>query len=212
MMDGSTDTNEIANIFSNKYNTLYNSVGYASHDMDHLKKDIEERIVQNPPSHAHTITVKQVKDAIDILKSDKKEENGLYSNHFKYGTERLYITITLLFNCMLTHGVAPDELLLGTMIPLIKNSKGSRQNSDNYRSLTIGTGLAKLLDIVIIDQQSDALSTSNLQFSFKKKSSTIMCTAVVLETIEHYKSRGGNVHALLLDVSMAFDRVNYVKL
>ena len=53
---------------------------------------------------------------------------------------------------MLTHGVAPDELLLGTMIPLIKNRKGSRQNSDNYRSLTIGTSLAKLLDIVIIDQ------------------------------------------------------------
>ena len=52
MMDGSTDTNEIANIFSNRYNTLYNSVGYASHDMDQLKKDIEERIVQNPPSHA----------------------------------------------------------------------------------------------------------------------------------------------------------------
>ena len=45
MMDGSTDTNEIANIFSNRYNTLYYSVGYASHDMDHLKKDIEERTV-----------------------------------------------------------------------------------------------------------------------------------------------------------------------
>ena len=91
MMDGYTSTNEIADIFSTKYNTLYNSVGYASYDMDHLKKDIEERIARNLPSQARIITVKQVKDAIDYLKSDKKEENGLYSNHFKYGTERLCI-------------------------------------------------------------------------------------------------------------------------
>ena len=40
--------------------------------MDHLKKDIEERIAKNLPSHARIITVKQVKDAIDYLKSDKK--------------------------------------------------------------------------------------------------------------------------------------------
>ena len=54
---------------------------------------------------------------------------------------------------MFIHGVAPNDLLLGTMIPLIKNSRGNKQSSDNYRSLTIGTGLAKLLDIVILNQQ-----------------------------------------------------------
>ena len=51
---------------------------------------------------------------------------------------------------MLIHGIAPDDLLLGTMIPLIKNSRESKQNSDNYRALTIGTSLSKLLDIVIL--------------------------------------------------------------
>merc|ERR1711888_135129 len=93
----------------------------------------------NLSDHSHSITVQEVKDAICKLKQVKKEENGLYSNHFKYGTQRLYIMITLLFNCMLTHGIAPDDLLLGTMIPLIKNSRGNKQCSDNYRSLTIGT-------------------------------------------------------------------------
>ena len=93
--------------------------------------------------------------------------------------------ITLLFNSMLIHGIAPAELLLGTMIPLIKESRASKQSSDNYRALTIGTGLSKLLDIIILNRQKDVLNTSDLQFGFKSKSSTTMCTFMVLETIEY---------------------------
>ena len=91
-----------------------------------------------------------------MLKFGKKEENGLFSNHFKYGSERLFVLITLLFNSMLSHGIAPDELLLGTMIPLIKGGRMSKQCSDNYRALTIGTGLSKLLETVIMNKQTDA--------------------------------------------------------
>ena len=132
MMDNKTDKDEISIIFSEKYNTLYNSVGYKSRDMNILQKDIESRIENGCPNnaeqsnHKHTITVKEVKDAVDKLKYGKKEENGLYSNHIKHGSERLFVILTLLFNCMLSHGIAPDELLLGTMIPLIKDSKGKK--------------------------------------------------------------------------------------
>ena len=218
MMDGKTDVNEISNIFANKYNKLYNSVSYKGRDMDLLRKDIESRIDSTCHSnhemnnHKHTITVTEVKEAVDMLKKDKKEENGLNTNHIKHGTNRLFVMIALMFNCMLSHGLAPDELLLGTMIPLIKDSRGKKQCSDNYRALTIGTGLSKLLDIIIKNQQTDKLKTSDLQFGFKEKSSTTMCTFTVLNTIEYYKSKGSNVHVLLLDASKAFDRVNYIKL
>ena len=218
MMDGITDEVEISNIFSDKYKTLYNSVGYSKRNMDTLRKEIEAKIsngcASNPEQsdHSHLIMIKEVKNAIDMLKNDKKEENGLNSNHLKHASDRLVVIITLLFNCMLSHGMAPDELLLGTMIPLIKNSRGKKHCSDNYRALTIGTGLSKLLDVVIRNKQTDALKTSDLQFGFKEKSSTSMCTFAVVETIEYYKSSGSNVHVLLLDASKAFDRVNYIKL
>ena len=113
---------------------------------------------------------------------------------------------------MLSHGIAPDDLLLGTMIPLIKDSRGNKECSNNYRSLTLGTGLSKVLDITIRNQQSASLNSSELQFGFKEDSSTTMCTFMVLETIEYYKKNGSNVHVLLLDASKAFDRVNYIKL
>ena len=218
MMDGQKGIEEIAEIFGDKYEALYNSVSYNNHDMNKIYKEIETRIENGCPdshiqsNHAHSITVKEVKEAAMMLKLGKKEENGLFSNHFKYGSERLYIILTLLFNSMLSHGIAPDELLLGTMIPLIKDGRMSKQNSDNYRSLTIGTGLSKLLETVILKQQEDALKTSDLQFGFKAKSSTTMCAFMVLETIEYYKRNGSNVHVMLLDASKAFDRVNYVKL
>ena len=218
MMDGITEEVEIANIFTDKYKSLYNSVGYNKRNMADLHKEIETQIsngcASNPEQlkHNHVITVKDIKNAINMLKNDKKEENGLNSNHLKYATDRLVVIISLLFNCMLTHGIAPEELLLGTMIPLIKDSRGKKNCSDNYRALTIGTGLSKLLDIVIRNKQTDALKTSDLQFGFKEKSSTSMCTFAVVETIEYYKTKGSNVHVLLLDASKAFDRVNYIKL
>ena len=214
-MDGHTDIGEISDIFAEKYKSLYNSVGYNSQELDILIKEIEQRIDTGCPissNHVHTLTVQDVKEAARLLKSGKIEENCLYSDHFKAGSDRLFVMLTLLFNCMLVHGIAPDDLLLGTMIPLIKNARGNKQSSDNYRSLTIGTGLSKLFDLIIIKQQSDALNTSELQFGFKEKSSTSMCTFMVLETIEFYRSKGSNVHVLLLDASKAFDRVNYIKL
>ena len=218
VMDGQTDIEEIAEIFGNKYEALYNAVSYNNHDMNKIHKDIEARIANGCPNrptqsiHSHSITVKEVKEAAMLLKLGKKEENGLYSNHFKYGSDRLFVVLTLLFNSMLSHGTAPDELLLGTMIPLIKDGRLSKQSSDNYRSLTIGTGLSKLLEVIILNQQEDALKTSDLQFGFKAKSSTTMCTFMALETIEYYMRNGSNVHVMLLDASKAFDRVNYIKL
>ena len=51
-----------------------------------------------------------------------------------------------------------------------------------------------------------------MQFGFKKHSSTVSCTALLLETIEDYIENGSDCYLLLLNASKAFDRVEYVKL
>ena len=58
----------------------------------------------------------------------------------------------------------------------------------------------------------DKLSTSHLQFAYKSDSSTALCTFLVIETIQYYRSRGSSVYALLLDATKAFDKVKFSKL
>ena len=45
-----------------------------------------------------------------------------------------------------------------------------------------------------------------------KKSSTVICTSLLLETIGYYTENGTDCYLLLLDASKAFDRVESVKL
>ena len=122
------------------------------------------------------------------------------------------IVVSLLFNSMLVHGIAPDELMVGIMSPLIKDSRKSQQDSDNYRSLTIGTCISKIFDAVIRNKHSSIFHTSDNQFGFKGKLSTNMSTFALNETISYYTKNGSQVYALFLDASKAFDRLNFIKL
>ena len=99
------------------------------------------------------------------------------------------------------------------MLPLPKGARADLFNSDMYRSIAISSLLSKILDNVIIERQQDFLSTSNYQFGFKAKSSTVLCTTMVNETIQYYTEKGGRaVYLLLLDASKAFDKASYEKL
>ena len=51
-----------------------------------------------------------------------------------------------------------------------------------------------------------------MQFGFKKQSSTVLCTSMLLETIDYYNENDTDGNLLFLDASKAFDQVEYVKL
>ena len=99
------------------------------------------------------------------------------------------------------------------MRPLPKGARADLSNSDMYLSIAISSLLGKIFDNVIIEHQLDVLSTSNYQFSFKVKSSTVLCTTMVNKTTQYYnENRGQAVYLLLLDASNAFYKVSYEKL
>ena len=98
------------------------------------------------------------------------------------------------------------------MTPIIKDNRESPNNSTNYRTLTIGTCLSKVFDLLIIKKQNKVFNTSELQFGFKDKSSTTMCTFMVQQTISHYVTNCSNENVFMLDASKAFDRVHYITL
>ena len=74
--------------------------------------------------------------------------------------------------------------------------------------------IGKILDDhVIIDRQSECLKTCNYQVGFKPKSSTVLCSTMVNETIQYYTENSGSpVYLLLLDATKAFDKVSFFDL
>jgi hypothetical protein len=70
----------------------------------------------------------------------------------------------------------------------------------------------KILDLIVLNRYSDCLITSDLQFGFKAKCSTNMCSLVLKECIAYYTSNNSSVYCTMLDATKAFDRVEYCKL
>ena len=65
----------------------------------------------------------------------------------------------------------------------------------------------------IIDQQSDSLGTSDYQFGFKSHPSTMLCSTMLIETIQYYDENGRQpLYVLFLVARKAFDRVCYSEL
>ena len=59
----------------------------------------------------------------------------LVSHHFINGTDRSFTLISLLFTCK----ISPLGLLCFTMVPVPKDKRGSKSNSNNYRAIAISS-------------------------------------------------------------------------
>ena len=84
--------------------------------------------------------------------------------------------------------------------------------SSNYRGIALSSVYGKLFDNIVLKRYSAKLMTYELQFGFKARSSTNMCTMVLKEAIAYYSKNQSSVFCTFLDASKAFDRVRYCKL
>ena len=104
---------------------------------------------------------------------------------------------------MLTHGVAPRGLLLSKLVPIPTNKRRNKFDSIIIERLLLVVYLVKYLSLT---EQRKSLQTDKLQFRFKQHSPTVICTALLKDTIDN----GRDCYLLLLDASKAFDRVECV--
>ena len=75
---------------------------------------------------------------------------GYSSDHIIHGSYLLRSHITSLFNVMISHGFAPIDFRLSTLIPIPKNKRKSRNDSDNYWAIALSSILGKMLDHLLL--------------------------------------------------------------
>ena len=70
----------------------------------------------------------------------------------------------------------------------------------------------KLFDWVILLLEADKLSTDELQFGYQKMSSSVMCSWGFSTAMDYFNRQGKVVYACSMDLSKAFDMVEWVGL
>ena len=100
-----------------------------------------------------------VAEAIQQLKANKKDGDvALMSKHLLLCSNGFHSELAMLIIAILTHGYQPKRILL------------AKENT-----ITICSSIGKLMDIILITRYRHMLQTSDMQFAFKEKHSTVMC-------------------------------------
>ena len=118
-IDGSTCSNDIADLFAKQYQDLYTSVPYIQADMSRIYEEIKASITLY--DHRCFVTVPEVIDAMCKLKPGKSNGYmGLSSDYFLHACRDLFVHISLLFSSLLVHSCVPEVMSLSTVVPIPK--------------------------------------------------------------------------------------------
>ena len=144
-----------------------------SYDQDEMNQvceslvaDIKSQCHTNLCQVPHVIDSTSVSTAIGKLKTKK-----LMSDSLIHSASTFHIHLSLLYTSMLRHGVSPKGMCLSKIIPIPKNRKKCPNESNNDRGIALGSFLGKILDNIIMYNNSHVLRSNDLQFGFKSKHS-----------------------------------------
>ena len=163
-IDNITEEDKIADICTKKYYDLYNSVSYDPDDMRDSCDKINNLInnQKNEQLNMYRIAVDDVKKAVKNLKSGKFDgEEGLCSDHIRNASHHMIFFMCLVFNAMITHGVCPTSMMIGTMVPIPKIKSQIICKSDNFRAITLSSIMGKLLKVKWKQSFSGEFSAKN---------------------------------------------------
>ena len=156
----------ISNYFINKYSELYNSVGYEKQDMQtpvyHMNNLVSKQCNSKNCNFKHSFCVRDVCLAVQLLKHNKSDGNNQLSDGIINGCHRLFVYLNMLYNLMLKHGYAPEDMLMSTVVPIPKNKKKSLNDSNNYRGIALSSIIGKVLELLILNSNRDIFRSCDL--------------------------------------------------
>jgi len=210
-VDSLSDTASISTLFANKYRELYTSVPYDNDEMQRIWTDVNNDLRDS--CKVEYIFPSDVRSAVSHLKAHKSDGcTSMTSDNIINAGDDCLVHIGQLLNAIMMHGALPDSFLRSTIVPIPKGRNVNRCDSANYRGISLSSVYLKIIDNIVLHKFSANLCTSELQFGFKRKSSSNLCTFVLKETLAYYSKNNSTVFCTFIDATKAFDRVKYCKL
>ena len=102
---------------------------------------------------------------------------------------------------MTRHSFVPIEFCNGIIVPLLKCKHGDASLLDMYRGITLSPVLSKLFESVLLDL---FLTSSDLQFGFKKNLGCSHALFAFNETVCYFMNNNSRAFGAFLDISKAF--------
>ena len=139
-------------------------------------------------------------------------DDNIHAEALKLGSPVLVKHLCVLFYMCLRCGYLPKNLLQIRLCPIVKDKAGDVSCSDNCRLVAIASALSKLFESVLLTYLKTCIPVLETQFGFRKGYSTDICTDELKETVNTFCDNGSYVFTFFVDLSKAFDTVNFWKL
>ena len=156
------------------------------------------------------LVLQEILKAISQLRTNKSAgPDKLLNEFFINGKEVLSTTLLILFNKLFEMGYFPEEWSEGYIIPLHK--KGSINEVENFRGITLLSTLGKLFSRVINNRLSEWAEKYYIlieaQAGFRPGMGTVDNIFVLHGLITHFINRGKKLYCCFIDFTKAFDYV-----
>ena len=158
----------------------------------------------------HDITEDEIRKEISKLDGSKATPFGDIAAEMLKSTIDVYVSLLpKIINSSIRNGCFPDELRAAEVIPIF--NKNDDLDKENYRPVSVLPHVSKIIERVMYIQIKNFIEDklSKLLTGFRKNHSTQHCLVKLLEKWENTLDKGGFVCAIFLDLSKAFDIMNY---
>ena len=190
-------TKHFKNHFSNRPLEMPPEVEHPE-SFDYLK-DTPVEVNEAPPD------CKEIEEAVKTLKNGKLGTDKIHPEGLKYhSSKNLFVYLTMLLSLIWLHLLIPKAWLELTIICLYK--KGLKSLAANYRALSIGSNLSKLVPRIILNRLQNTYehNISEAQFGFRKGRSTCDAIFIIKNVINKH---AGPFVLVFIDLTAAYDHI-----
>jgi len=176
---------------------------------------IKKNSNKETPVHSMVIedaTIEEICNIISGIKNTKAAGiDGVIIEHIKGSKFNSSIMISKLIEKIVQQEKWPSELKIQVLRPVYK--KGIKNDINNYRPLSLLPQLDKIIEKCFANHITDFLNENKLlnknQYGFRNKCGTHTILQEVNDKVTAALNSGMFVGTILIDLSRAFDTINY---